>query len=122
MSANAVLKRPSSRGSLLLLLGLSLILIFSILLAAVSYGGLPLSKHAPVNHADEKWNAASVAEYFDSGKCTPKEYSCVEQDYRVAYCEMNGKKSIGLLVGLTVNRIITGFMGNTSYWANRCTQ
>jgi hypothetical protein len=90
--------------------------------SAVRYGELPFSKHALTAHANQKWNALSIAEYFDSGGCIPKEYTCAAQDFKVAYCELNDNKSIGLIIGATVKQVITGFLANTTFWANRCSQ
>lgn len=87
---------------------------------AEGYTGIPLTQHAQDSHAGELWNAASIAEAFDAGKCVPQQYSCDANDYVVHYCEINPGKSIALVIGKTIRTIITGFMADTSYWTNRC--
>lgn len=128
MSANVIPVKgvPSLGGVPLLLLFLAVVVIFSVLLVSIKpvdamrYGDIPLSTDALTHHNGEKWNAESITKYFDNGGCVPKEYSCIADDYRVAHCEINGKKSIGLVIGMTVQKIITGFMADTNYWKDRC--
>jgi hypothetical protein len=112
--------RLSYRAPVLPLLLLALLLLAAIGIGLLQYAELPFTKHALEAHAGEKWNATSIAEYFDQGGCTPTEYACPDLDFRVAYCEIDGGKSIGLTIGLKVQQIITGFMANTEYWQNRC--
>ena len=80
-----------------------------------------MTDHAvdPLAHPG-KWNAETVTEYMNQGKCIPVQYSCPALDIDVFYCVMNEKKSIGLIVGHTIRQAVTGFMGNTRYWQDRC--
>jgi hypothetical protein len=89
---------------------------------AEGYTEIPVTQHGLSAHAGQAWNPATIAEYFDSGKCTPNQYSCDQDDFVVHYCELNPGKSIALVIGKTIRVIITGFMADTSYWTNRCGQ
>ena len=111
---------PSSRAPVLPLLLMVLLLLAVLAVGLLQYAELPFTDHARQAHAGEKWNATTIAGYFDQGGCTPTEYACPDRDFRVAYCEINDGKSIGLIIGLAVEKIITGFMAPTSYWQNRC--
>jgi hypothetical protein len=111
---------PSHKTPTLSLLILTFLLLAAIGLALLRYAELPFTDHARQAHAGETWNATSIAEYFDQGGCTPTEYACPDLDFRVAYCEIDGGKSIGLTIGLKVQQVITGFMASTDYWQNRC--
>ena len=88
------------------------------------YTGIPLTNHALDGRGSQKWNAVTISEYFDTGGCTPKWYYCEADnemdDYEVHYCEVNGGKSVGLIIGRAVRQIVTGFMANNSYWSDRC--
>lgn len=130
---NVIDGRPSGSHNRILLLGLlvAVSMVVSLItlgqlpktsVTAMSYGNIPLSQHALSEHTGEKWNASRIAEYFDRGGCTPKEYYCTADDFRVSYCELNGNKSIGLVIGMTVQKIVTGFMADTNYWRNRCSR
>jgi len=110
----------SYRAPVLPWLLMALLLLAVLGVGLLQYAELPFTEHARQAHAGEKWNATSIAGYFDQGGCTPTEYACLGGDFRVAYCEINGGKSIGLIIGLAVEKIITGFMAPTTYWQNRC--
>jgi|SRR3990170_5543142 len=83
---------------------------------------LPMTNHALEGHASEQWNANSIRDYFSNRSCYPQIYYCEAQDFEVHYCQVDGndKKSIALVIGMTVRQIITGFMANTDYWTSRC--
>jgi len=83
---------------------------------------IPITNHAATSHSDQYWNATSIKSFFDSGNCPVKSYTCELDDFEVRYCVMNDEKSIGLIIGLTVKQIISGFMADTDYWLDRCTQ
>ena len=84
------------------------------------YADIPLTEHAKEAHATDPYNAQTIVNYFDTGKCIPQEYACAALDYRVSYCRMANGKSIGLIIGIISNKIITGFMATNSYWGDRC--
>ena len=83
------------------------------------YADIPLTKHAE-NSTHFEWTAAQIQTLFDNGDCTPKNYDCPQDDFKISYCELNAGKSVGLVIGRTVEVIITGFMADTSYWMDRC--
>jgi hypothetical protein len=89
-------------------------------LEGLDYGALPLTNHAIDGHEGERWNAVSIQGYFDTGKCVPDQYSCIEDDFEVHSCLMDNGKKIGLVIGRTVRQIITGFMASPGYWDSRC--
>jgi len=80
----------------------------------------PLTEHARSGHAQEAWNAETIQQHMLDGNCDPIMYSCPQQDYNVVYCEENEDMSIGLIIGRTIEQVVTGFMSKTSYWENRC--
>ena len=86
------------------------------------YIDAPLTKHAEESHSTQTWNAIQIQRFFNEGGCTPKNYECPQDDYTVHYCELNAGKAVGLIIGRTVEVIITGFMADTSYWQDRCSQ
>ena len=113
--------RPATnRSSLPLLLVAALPFVAVLSVRLLQYAEIPLTNHARQAHASETWNATSIANYFDQGGCTPTEYVCKDSDFRVAYCEIDRGKAIGLVIGLSVEKIITGFMADTTYWQRRC--
>ena len=82
---------------------------------------LPFSDHAMTGHADQKWNARTIAALMSTGGCRPRVYACPNRDFYVYHCTPPGEKfSVGLLVGLTVKTIITGFAASSGYWNDRC--
>jgi len=86
------------------------------------YIDAPMTKHAQESHSTQTWNATQIQRFFNEGGCTPKNYECPQDDYTVHYCELNAGKAVGLVIGRTVEVIITGFMADTSYWQDRCSQ
>ena len=86
------------------------------------YIDAPMTKHAEESHSTQIWNATQIQRFFNEGGCTPKNYECPQDDYTVHYCELNAGKAVGLVIGRTVEVIITGFMADTSYWQDRCSQ
>jgi len=104
---------------------ITVILILAILLGAgwlfLKYADLPATRHAEEAHALQEWNYQTIQEAFDSGACIPTIYACPTENIEIHYCKLgDGKKSIGLIVGLAVKQIISGFMADTSYWQDRC--
>lgn len=110
-------ERRTGSGPVLFLLLVAAVLALALVFA---FRDIPMTRHAANEHTGQKWDAVSIAEYFDQGRCIPREYACAAQDYNVFYCEISPGKAIGLLVGRTVEQIITGYPGSTSYWENRC--
>lgn len=85
-----------------------------------AYRDLPLSKHAEISHAKEKWNAQSIQTFFANKGCKPRITLCEADDFEIHSCRVNGGKSIALVIGHTVRQIITGYMDDTSVWENKC--
>lgn len=83
---------------------------------------LPLSKHAQKGHEGQAWNAVKIQSFMDAGKCKPIIYACPNEDIQIKFCEIDPKRnySIGLVIGLTRQIILTGFAAKTQYWENRC--
>jgi len=81
---------------------------------------VPLSNHAETGHAAEAWNASKIQDHMLAGKCSPKGYVCKKLDTRIQYCEIGKGRAIGLVIGLTVEKVLTGFEGSVGYWKNRC--
>ena len=108
--------------SLLILLVLAVLLLApGALRASVAIkDSLPLSQHALTGHQGQAWNAASIQDYMNRGRCTPKQYSCAALDFTVRYCEIKPGLSIGLIIGSTVRQVVTGFAAKTKYWESRC--
>jgi hypothetical protein len=102
------------------ILALLIVLLLAASMFVLQYAELPFTTHAKNAHRNETWNAANIAEYFDAGKCTPNEYACPAADFRVSYCEISPGLSIGLKIGMTVERIISGHAARTGYWQSRC--
>ena len=87
-----------------------------------SLADLPFSEHALTGHAYETWNAYTIAQYMSRNNCSPRRYACVNRDFYLYVCEVPDKPgmSMGLFVGRTVHKIITGFAARTSYFYDRC--
>ena len=81
---------------------------------------LPMTQHAETSHSEQTWNAVTIRDYMDAGKCKPTQYACPDQDFDVNYCEVKAGLSIGIVIGRTIEQIITGYAANTNHWANRC--
>ena len=82
---------------------------------------IPLTNHAKNSHKNQSWNATTIQNYMYSGGCKPTIYQCPDDDFEVKYCQINDDKSIGLIIGLTVKQIVTGYMADTNHWTDRCT-
>lgn len=80
------------------------------------------STHALTGHKSQAYDAQKIKETMITRKCTPMEYICADSDSQIYYCrdEKNPAKAIGLVVGRTVRKIVTGFVGSTKYWESRC--
>lgn len=96
------------------------LLLMVVLALAVMTAVGPLTKHAGTSHAEQTWNAITISEYMDSGKCVPQAYVCINQEIRIEYCELKPGLSIGRITGLVVRQVMTGFAARTKYWENRC--
>ena len=95
------------------------LLILALVVLALT-GGIPLTDHAKNAHAGQLWNAEKIYEYMLSGSCVPQQYACPDQDIEVYCYELHPGKSIGLVIGMKVQQIITGLMARTSWWLDRC--
>lgn len=83
------------------------------------YSDIPLTHHAQNAHCDERWNAITIQEAFDSGKCRPNINQCETRSFH--YCEIENGTEIGLVVGKTkefITVIVTGFAAPSGYWNN----
>jgi hypothetical protein len=83
-----------------------------------SDASLPLTEHAKTSHAGQTWNASSISAYFRDCKEPVYTYSC-GNGIKVKYCEIKPGLSIGLLIGETVEQIVSGYAGSTKYWCGR---
>lgn len=111
---------PATRGAGIKL-SLTLLLALLGILLIVGYGAIPRTNHANQSHQDQAWNAAVISEYFDAGYCKPIIKDCPEEDRSYHYCKVKDKPfSVGLVIGLTEQVVITGFAARDNFWANRC--
>lgn len=94
--------------------------LIMLMFVGLAYANIPRTPHADLTHADEKWNPATIQTYFELGKCKPQIDVCEQQDFEVHWCTIDGKNSVGLVIGHTVKKVITGFMARTNYWSTRC--
>ncbi len=84
---------------------------------------LPLSSHAQTSHAQEKWNASSIQNFFRDRGCKPFNYDCDDGDRSISWCSVPGKagKAIGLIIYRATQKIATGFQSDLDYWRfNAC--
>ena len=88
--------------------------------SVLQYSELPFTDHAKKSHAGQSWNAATISTYFDAGRCLPQIDICMGDDAEIHWCELGNGLSIGLVIGHTFQRIVTGFSAPTEYWADRC--
>lgn len=97
-------------------------IIGDIIKGEITFGSIPMTDHAVKSHAEQNWNATTIEKYFDDGNCTPN--SCISGDTTIYYCEYDKqpKYSLVLIVGKTVEQVITGFMTNTSRVGKLCTR
>ena len=93
-------------------------LLFGIIILALTYGSLTLTKHAKVAHAGERWQAPDIASYLD---CHKDQVQVVKlpDGLEKHYCDLNGNLSIGLVIAAAVGVIVTGFCGRRGWWRNR---
>jgi hypothetical protein len=80
----------------------------------------PLSEHARTGHNQDAWNAVLIQQHMAAGRCKPKMYQCPGKDIDVVYCKENNGMALGLIIGRTVEQVITGFMAPLGYWQDRC--
>jgi hypothetical protein len=72
----------------------------------------PMSNHAQVQHAGQKWCAAAILEYMASS-CRPRVFQCGDRFRLLCKDPKVPGNMIGLIVG---ERIITGFTAPAGYW------
>ena len=101
------------------ILVLLFVAIAALLVASVGLNDLPFTNHAEQSHAQEKWNARSIAAYMDAGYCKPRKYECPGDNADLYVCDLENDLSIGLWVGRFVQRVITGYAAPHDYWNNR---
>jgi hypothetical protein len=79
---------------------------------------LPLTDHARNSHNGELWTAESIVFYMDSGSCKPFNYTCTEIDQTRFFCKdpKIAGNWIGLIIGITSGKIVTGYTGTAEYW------
>jgi hypothetical protein len=86
--------------------------------------GYTFTNHALNSHLNQTWNAKTITEAFDSGRCIPTQYSCwPSESVDIRYCELKGGKkglSIGLILAAGTEHVISAFAAPTSKWENRC--
>jgi len=108
-------------------LGNICLLIIAILLVIIAINivkELPRFKDIPRTvHADtltRDWKPERIQEYMDSGKCIPN--FCVSGDTIIYYCEYEPqpKYSLILIVGKTIEQVITGYMTETTRVPKLC--
>lgn len=114
-----------NRGSsapIVMMLLVVLALLIGLMFSAV--GDIPLTNHAKTGHVGEAFTAEKIQQDMAAGKCTPRGYMCKKLDTRILYCtdhpELAPGRAIGLVIGATVEQVLTGFEGSVGYWQNRC--
>lgn len=83
---------------------------------------VPMTQHAATSHAKQTWNATTIRQRIASGQCRPHEYLCADQEVRIVWCVLdnNPNLAVGLVIGATIEQIITGFAAPVETWRNRC--
>lgn len=78
---------------------------------------LPLTSHAKMAHAVEKWNASTIQSFFKDGGCRPFSYGCPDGERTISWCSTPGRagKALGLIIS-AAKKIITGFESDLDYW------
>lgn len=76
--------------------------------------------HALDSHIEQKWNATTIYEYMESGNCNYDH--CFVEDTELRFCQINDKYSILLVVGKTVQQVITGHVIETRRIDKKCKQ
>jgi hypothetical protein len=90
-----------------------------LIMAALTYGALGMTRHAREAHAGEAWQPPDIAQVLDGKQgCGLGQEIHIRrlQDGREAhYCAMSGG-AIGLIIAAGV--VITGFFASMKYWSN----
>jgi len=81
-----------------------------------NYTGLPRTKHAQEAHVDEEWNVETISHAFDTGRCKPQINVCEGRTFH--HCEIEDGVDIGLVIGKTIEVVVTGFASFPGYWEN----
>lgn len=83
---------------------------------------VPLTKHADMTHPSQIWNTKTIRAYIDSGICWPQEYLCPGEDVRIVWRELDQNPAlvVGLVIGATIEQIVTSFVAAVETWQNRC--
>jgi hypothetical protein len=103
--------RSSKAGLVLFFIAIFLAVLISV---GITYGAIPSTEHALEKHAGEKWNAITIADFYDAGGCKPKIYDCGHQELHI--CEQPGGKALGLIISTITGKKVTGFKATSAYW------
>lgn len=82
---------------------------------------LPQTDHAQSGHEGQAWDAAAIVTAMSGGNCGPVDIYQCDDDTFVYTCQdpLNAARLLGLRVGATSHKIITGHTARTSYWQNQ---
>ena len=81
----------------------------------------PLTPHAQLDHAGDKYNATNLPEMWDNGTCNRRKAAyCPGSGTLKVVCEIHDGLDAGIVYSLTTNRIVTAFAGPPTYWDKVC--
>ena len=85
-----------------------------------SLPSLDWTKHAGESHAAEVWNVSSILPLISASACHPIVlHECPAVDQRKVICPVPGTQLwVGLIIGRTSNKIVTGYPADWNYWQN----
>ena len=111
-------------GLLLALLALIALAVVTILIPAIPAQDLPTLErtiHAQNAHKEQAWNPDTIIAAMASGNCGPVDiYRCPDDTY-IYTCQTPGNPAqlLGLVIGATDHRVITGLAARAKYWTSQ---